>query len=125
MITAPSTPATGASVKVPDVALSYIRTWTPYVVAGGLTWAARRWGVVLPESLSAEVTLAVAVGAGSAYYAVARWLERHTGSSWPQTAARAAGRWMLGGVLRQPVYPRPPVTAAALVESDGMARRPE
>ena len=122
---APAAPAAGRSAKVPDVALSYIRTWTPYLVTGALTWAGRRWGVVLPESMSAELTLAVALGAGSAYYAAARWLERRTGPGRPRAAARAVGKWMLGGVLRQPVYARSPVTQAELVEPDGTARRPE
>lgn len=108
-------------VRVPDVALSYIRTWTPYIVAGALTWAARDLGIVLPDTLSAELTLAVAVGGGSAYYALARWLERRTGPTWWPRTARATGSWMLAGVVRQPVYILPPAarTPQPQPEPDG------
>lgn len=114
-----------APAPVRDVALSYIRTWTPYLVTGVLTWAGRRWGVMLPEDISAELTLAVAVGAGSAYYAAARWLERRTGAGRPRAVARAIGKWMLGGVVRQPVYAQPPGAAADIVEPDGTVREPQ
>lgn len=112
MTHAPASPPTPTA----DLALSYIRTWTPYLVAGALTVAARRYGVVLPESLSAELTLAlaVAVGAGSAYYAAARLLERRPGQTWPARAARTIGTWMLAGVVQQPVYVLPPAARAPL-----------
>lgn len=117
-------PAT-AETRVSDVALSFIRTWTPYLVTGALAWGGRRYGIVLPETLSTELTLTVAVGAGSAYYAAARWLERRTGPSRWRTAARTIGRWMLAGVIRQPIYTNPPVDQAAIIEPDGDVHRPE
>lgn len=101
-------PTHRADRPVSDLAMSLIRTWVPYAVGGLLTWVARRYGVVLPDDLSAEATVWATIAVGSLYYVAARWLERRTGTGgWPR-AARAAGRWMLGGVIRQPVYPTPP-----------------
>lgn len=101
------TPGQARSWRVPDLAVSFIRTWVPVGVAGALTWAARRWGIVLPAELSAEATGWVVVGVTVMYHALARWLERRTGYDVSDRAARWLGRWMLGGVVRQPAYVAP------------------
>lgn len=93
--------------RVSDLAVSFIRTWVPVAVAGVLTWVGRRWGIVLPEKMSAEATGWVVVGVTVVYHAAARWLERRGGVSLAARAARWLGRWMLGGVIRQPVYAAP------------------
>jgi hypothetical protein len=90
--------------RVSDLAVSLIRTWVPIAVGAALTWAARRWGIVLPDELGAEAAVWATAAVAALYYALARWLERRTGSGLTARAGRWAGRWMLGGVIRQPVY---------------------
>ena len=79
-----------------DYLVSLIRTAVPAGVGLALAWLARETGIVLPEDLSAELTLAAAGAAIGAYYAAVRALEVR----WPWV-----GRLL--GSRRQPVYVRP------------------
>jgi hypothetical protein len=88
--------------RVSDVAMSLIRTYVPVAVAAALAWLATRFGIVVPEGIAGE-----AVGWIVAGLAATGW---HGG--WSGAAVSGArpgwhagwGRWMLGGVVRQPVY---------------------
>lgn len=111
--------------KVPDLALSHVRTITPYLVAYALTWLGSRIGIESLSDLSPHVSGAAVVGLGSLYYALARALERVPGRRRTRAALRGIGRWMLGGVVRQPVYTRPPVRQSTVIEPGGEVRRPE
>lgn len=92
---------------VSDLAASLIRTYVPMWVAAGLTLLAARWGVGIDADTSAYI-VALAVGAAfSAYYGLARFMERQRGTGRGAGLARAVGRWMLGGWLPQPVYVQP------------------
>lgn len=62
-----------------DYVLSLIRTFVPVAIGAGLTWAGRRWGIVLPEDLSAQGAMAVTALVIGVYYAVVRALEMR----WP------------------------------------------
>lgn len=90
--------------RVSDVAVSMIRTWAPMAAGFILTFVATRWGLVLSESASAAAGAGAAALCSAAYYALARWLETRRGDSWFAVIARPAGKWLLGGVVRQPVY---------------------
>jgi uncharacterized membrane protein (DUF441 family) len=79
-----------------DYLVSLIRTWVPIAVGVVLTWLARRWGIVLPEDLSAQATMVVTGLAVAAYYTAIRALEMR----WPK-----AGRLL--GAARPPAY-KPP-----------------
>lgn len=79
-----------------DYLISLIRTVVPAAVGLVLAWLARKTGIVLPEDLSAELTLTVAGVAIGAYYAAVRALEVR----WPWV-----GRLL--GSRRQPTYVRP------------------
>ncbi len=118
------TPDSG-SRRVSDVAVSLIRTLVPYAVASLLSWIALHWNVVIPPEWSANAVVWVTLGVASGYYAAARWLERRKGAGGAAAAARLLGRWLLGGVIVQPVYSHPPTDRAFLVEPDGESRRPE
>lgn len=69
-----------------DYAVSLIRTFVPAAVAALLTWLASRWGVVIDDTTSVQVTTGVTGLVLAVYYAAARAAE----SRWP-----AAG-WLLG-----------------------------
>lgn len=109
--------------RVSDLAASTIRTLSP-MVAGSVLAAAVAAGL-LPDGVADAVrdalTAALAGVLSSAWYVSARWLERRQGPSWPALAARYAGRWMLGGVIRQPVYAA--VGETIRVVADGRAWR--
>ncbi len=109
-------PYAGAS----DLVLSHIRTGVPYVVAAALAALARHYDIVISDHLSAELTAWVVVGLGSVYYGIARVCERAR-RGW----LRAVGRWMLAGVVRQPVYTRTPVTRTTIIEPTGRMRHPQ
>lgn len=79
-----------------DLLTSYIRTYVPIVVGAVLTWAARRWGIVLDEATSAQASIVAVAVVTAVYYAVVRLLEQ----AWP-----AAGRFL--GAKAAPVYERP------------------
>jgi len=67
-------------VNLNDYLLSLIRTYVPLVVGVALTWAARRWGVVLPEDLSAQATMLTTGLVVAVYYGLVRGLEMR----WPR-----------------------------------------
>lgn len=73
-----------------DYLVSMVRTLVPAAVAAVLTWLATRWGVVLDEGTSAQVTTGVTSLVLAVYYAAARAAE----SRWP-----AAG-WLLGAPVK-------------------------
>lgn len=109
--------------RVSDLATSLIRTWVPVAVAAALTWAARRWGIVIDDRFSAPVMVWVTAGVIALYYLLARWLERRRGYGLPARAARWIGRWLLGGIIRQPVYAQPG-QRLVVVGSDGGMHAP-
>lgn len=76
-----------------DLLLSYIRTWVPVAVGAGLTWLGRKFGIVLPEDLSAQAAITVTGLIIALYYALVRGLE----TRWP---------WFgkLLGSAKQPEY---------------------
>lgn len=105
-MTGPAPTAPGRPVS--DVVLSFVRTYAPYAVAAVATWAGRTFHVVIPESMSTDATLWLAFGLGSGYYALARWCERRDGPGGAARVARAVGKFLLFGAVRQPVYTPPP-----------------
>lgn len=94
-------------VKVSDLAVSFIRTWVPYAMSSLLATLAVKFAIVVPEGISAMAMVWITAGLAAAYYAAARWLERRSGPSGLRPFARLLGRWMLGGVIRQPTYGTP------------------
>lgn len=90
--------------QVSDVAVSLIRTWVPIGVGALLAWAAAHWHIVLSDTTSASVGAAAAAVCAAGWYALARFLEKRAGDGWAPVLARTVGKWMLGGVVRQPVY---------------------
>lgn len=117
MATAPE----GDRRPVSDLAASFLRTYVPLGVGALLAFAATRWGLVLPSEASAGVGVAATAACVAAWYGLARFLERRRGDGWPAVAARTAGKWMLGGVLRQPVYAAVGDTIRVIAE--GKARK--
>lgn len=78
-ITAVMTPPKGKIMSFNDYVLSLIRTVVPVAIGAALTWGGRKWGIVLPEDLSAESTIAITGLVVAAYYAAVRALEMR----WP------------------------------------------
>jgi hypothetical protein len=117
------TPSNGDGLRVADVAAWIIRTYVPIGVVAVLGWAAVHWHIVLGPGTSATVATYTVLGALAVYTGAARWLERRTGGSRPARLARWVGRWMLGGVIRQPVYARPDERVRVLT-ANGSLRRP-
>jgi hypothetical protein len=76
-----------------DRLASLVRTGVPYLVGLGLAWLGRKYGIVLSDGSSAELTAWVGFLAGTAYYAVVRWAEAH----WPRVG------WLLG-LAKPPTY---------------------
>jgi hypothetical protein len=97
----------GRTWRVSDLAVSLIRTWVPVAAGALVAWLARRAGVVLDPDTSAQAMPWIVAGTIGGYYLAARWLERRRGERLAARAARLLGRWMLGGVIRQPVYAQP------------------
>lgn len=93
--------------RVSDLAVSLIRTLVPVGVAAAITWAGTRWGIVINEQTSAQAVVWITAGVAAGYFAAARWLERLRGTGRAAIIARWLGRWMLGGIIRQPVYIQP------------------
>lgn len=77
-----------------DYVNSLIRTWVPIGVGAVLVYLARRWGVVLDDDTSAQLTLSAVALVTAVYYALVRALE----TRWP-TFGRLLGR------KTAPVYP--------------------
>ena len=59
----------------------------PVAVAAALAWLATRFGIVVPEGSPAR-----------------QRVDRRRAGGDLLRLARGLGRWMLGGVMRQPVY---------------------
>ena len=117
-------PPAGGVRRVSDVAASTIRTVAP-IVAGWLLALAAVAGGVLPAGVHAAareaLTATLAAVLSSGWYVSARWLERRRGPSWAAVVGRQVGRWMLGGVISQPVYAA--VGETIRVVADGRAWR--
>lgn len=95
------------SGRVSDLAVSLIRTWVPIGVGALLGWVATAGHVVVPPGASATAGAVAAGVCAAGYYGIARLLERTTGVKIWARAARALGRYMLGGIVRLPVYVEP------------------
>jgi hypothetical protein len=100
-------PTPARSWRVSDLAASLIRTGVPVVVGAVLAWLAARHDIVIDDRTSTAAMPWIVAGTIGAYYVLARWLERRRGDRWPARAARWVGRWLLGGIVRQPVYAQP------------------
>jgi hypothetical protein len=100
-------PDNGNGVRVADLAAWAIRTYVPIAVVAALGWAAAHWHIVLGDKTSTTVTVGAVAAGLAVYVGAARWLERRAGDGRVAGLTRWLGRWMLGGVLRQPVYTRP------------------
>jgi hypothetical protein len=116
------TPSNGDGLRVADVAAWAIRTYVPIAVVAVLGWAAAHWHIILGPGTSATVATYIVLAALAVYTGTARWLERRGGASTAARVARWVGRWMLGGVIRQPVYARPDERVRVLT-ADGSLRR--
>jgi hypothetical protein len=69
-----------------DKLASLVRTGTPYLVGLLLTWLGRKYGVVLDDNTSAQISSGLAVLAGSVYYLLVRLAE----AKWQRVG------WLLG-----------------------------
>lgn len=79
-----------------DLVLSYIRTWIPVGVGAGLSWLAVKYGIVVPEDISTELTVGLTGLVIVVYYSLVRALEKR----WP-----AFGKLL--GRAKEPVYVEP------------------
>lgn len=68
-------------MKVRELFASLVRTGVPYGVGFVLAWLGRKYGIVLDDGTSAQLSTGFAVLAGTAYYALVR-------------AAEAKWRWV-------------------------------
>lgn len=94
-------------LRVSDVATSLIRTWVPIGVGAFIAWLSQKGDVgVDPQAAATAGTVAAALCA-AIYYGLARGLEQISHPSPGARFLRGVGRWMLGGVVRQPVYVQP------------------
>jgi hypothetical protein len=109
---------TADGTRVADIAASLIRTLTPTLVVSVGEWLTMHYHTAVPPKVSAMSAVWVTGGLVAAYYGAARWLEHRTGDRWRSRAGRWLGRWMLGGVVGRPTYPRdsdqPPATPRTL-----------
>nr|MDT0660875.1 hypothetical protein [Micromonospora sp. DSM 115978] len=96
-----------SSWRVPDLAASVIRTVVPIAAGATLTWLAAHTNVVIDQNTAAAAMPWIVGATIGGYYFAGRWLERRRGDGWAVRAAQWIGRWMLGGVIRQPVYADP------------------
>lgn len=80
-----------------DYVLSLVRTWVPVGVGAVLSWLAVRFGIVVPEDISTEVTVGLTAVVVAVYYGIVRALE----ARWP---------WFgkLLGAKKAPAYVDPP-----------------
>ncbi len=80
-----------------DYLLSLVRTWVPIAVGAVLSWLAVKYGVVVPEDISTELTAGLTGVVTAVYYALVRALERR----WPKVGS------LLLGSKQKPVYVEP------------------
>ncbi len=93
-----------AEQSAADFATSLIRTWVPIGVGGVLAAIAARLHFALDAGTSATVGALTASACAALYYALARLLESRRGHGRLDVVLRRAGTWMLGGVVRKPIY---------------------
>jgi hypothetical protein len=62
-----------------DLVLSYIRTYVPIGVGAALSWLAVKYGIVLDEQISTELTVGLTAVVVAGYYSLVRALE----TRWP------------------------------------------
>jgi len=101
---APVTSPQPAERNAADFATSIIRTWVPIGVGGVLAAIAARLHFALDPGTSATVGALAASACAAVYYALARLLESRRGHGRLDVVMRRAGTWMLGGVVRKPIY---------------------
>lgn len=78
-----------------NVIIATIRTVVPLAVGTGLAFAARRWGVVIPEDLAAAWTVGLVNVLATLYYVLVSFLERRVDPAFG---------WLLGSATA-PSYP--------------------
>lgn len=93
-----------APTRMPDVAVSLIRTWVPIVAGGIITAGAAAAGIVVDTNTSATVAAMVSAAVAGGYYGLARLLENVGATSRLGAIARTIGRYMLGGIVAKPAY---------------------
>jgi len=64
---------------VTNYAKAHIRTFTPIIVGYVVTWLASNWDILISDSTSTSITLAMITAITAGYYAGIRWL----GTRWP------------------------------------------
>ncbi len=116
------TDPTARSWRISYLAISLIRTGVPVAAGAVLAWLAARYDIVIDERTSAQAMPWIVAGVIAGYYWSARQLERVRGTRWSPRAARWLGRWMLGGVIRVPVYPTPDAQVHE-IRGDGTTER--
>ncbi len=90
---------------MPAIALSALRTAAQVVVGYIVTYAAAH-GLSVPVAAQDWLVQAIVAGVGiGAWTAGVRYLETRKGSGWWPVLARAAGKVLMFGLSRQPVYP--------------------
>jgi hypothetical protein len=62
-----------------DLVLSYIRTYVPIGVGAALSWLAVKYGIVVDEQISTELTVGLTAVVVAGYYSLVRALE----TRWP------------------------------------------
>ncbi len=62
-----------------DLLLSYIRTYVPIAVGALLSWLAVKYGIVVDDNISTEITVGLTAVVVAGYYGLVRALE----SRWP------------------------------------------
>jgi uncharacterized membrane protein len=77
--------------------VSLIRTWVPLLVGVVLTWLARRYDIVIDETVSSTTVTAVTGIVTGIYYAIVRFLEVKV----------APGYGWLLGAAKKPAYSPP------------------
>jgi len=105
--------------RTADFATSVIRTWVPIGVGGVLAAVAARTHFALDAGTSATVGALAASVCSALYYALARLMESRRGHGRVDVILRRVGTWMLGGVVRKPIY----MTEAQYAELMRIAKR--
>lgn len=81
-----------------DLLGSFVRTAVPSAVGLALAFLARKWGIILDDDTSAQLSMVAVSLAGAAYYALVRFAEaKWSWAGWllgwnvPPTYANSAG----------------------------------